>query len=195
MNKYSGTALASTCVTESWVSSFFRCRATHAECGPTAKFPCYFGARQYYNPLRYLKPDVMNWSSRSFLEIKPFSPSGIAKAGPQLAAYVAAYGPLKFGPDAVWTPKAASIQGTPTYFANTGGVVFYADDRNAAREWAAISVATAAMIFRRYAKNVGTRLGADAVARVALNNALRVLATANSGRLAFQASTIVITRF
>jgi RHS repeat-associated protein len=170
-------------------------RASHPECGVLVGFPCYFGVRQYYSPLRYLKPDVMNWASKTFLEIKPFSPSGIAKAGPQLAAYIVAYQAMKFSPDTSWTPAAASVLGTPTFFANAGGVIFYTDDRNAAREWAALSIATASMIFRRYATSTATRLGADAVARVALNNALRVLATANVGRISFQASTVVLTRF
>src|SRR5690606_5889526 len=103
-------------------------RATHPECGIKG-FPCYFGVRQYYSFMKYLKPDIMNWANRSFLEIKPFSLSGIPKGIAQLSVYTAVYGPppLSFAPDTTWTPGPAIVDGTPTDFVNVSGIIFYTD--------------------------------------------------------------------
>lgn len=170
-------------------------RISHPECSLGVGFPCFFGVRQYVNPLRYLKPDVMNWRTNTFLEVKPFSLSGIYKGAAQLGAYTAAYGGLfDFKPDVIWTPAEAIIEGDPTYFINAGGIILYTDDDNIARKWIGATAATAAAIFRANALRTATRVGADAVARAALNVGLRIISAVNAGRISLQASLVVTTR-
>jgi RHS repeat-associated protein len=165
--------------------------ATHQPCA------CYFGRRQYFDPASYLKPDVMNWGTRQFMEIKPFTPSGIAKGIAQLAVYTSVYSrpPFSFSPDAMWTPIPAFVDGRQAYFANLSGIIFYTDDRALAKEIAVASLATAAVTFRRAAMSAATRLGADAMLRAAANAGIRTIASVNAGRLVFQSQMAIITWF
>jgi hypothetical protein len=151
------------------------------------------GKRAYYTFDEYLKPDIMDWGTFKFMEVKPFSPSGVVKGVAQLAAYTVAYAPIGFAPDTQWTPVPAMVDGTLTYFENLSGVIFYTDDVELGSELAAATLATAATMFRRHAASTATRVGADAMLRAVTNNAVRTITSANSGRLMFHMQTAMVT--
>ncbi|MFO0519127.1 MAG: hypothetical protein ACK515_01735, partial [bacterium] len=67
------------------------------------------GRRAYYSFDEYLKPDIMDWGAMKFMEVKPFSPSGIAKGIAQVTLYTVAYTPFGFSPDIQWTPMPAIV--------------------------------------------------------------------------------------
>jgi RHS repeat-associated protein len=154
----------------------------HAPCA------CLFGTRQYFDFDSYLKPDIMNFTSRQFNEIKPLTFSGISKGAIQLAIYTKVFEqePYGFSPDAVWTPLPATVQDQRTYFVNLGGVIFYTDQRGLTEEFVAVSISAAAGILRKRLVFTASRLGAEVVARAALNNATRVLTMSRTSQLVAQ---------
>jgi RHS repeat-associated protein len=171
-------------------------RAMHPYCGfrgaPGMFGICYFGSSQYYEYDEYLKPDIMDWATRQFAEIKPFTPSGIAKGSLQLAAYTAVYGAFAgFSPNTTWTPFPTTVEGVPTYFVNAGGIIFYNDDASYLREFYAVTLATAAATFRKYAANVATELGAEVAARALANNAARTIGMSRASQLVGQTELAV----
>ena len=57
----------------------------------------------------------------TFNEVKPLSPSGIAKGITQIGLYTAAYGKWNFMPNVSWVPEAANVQGVEVDFLNFAG--------------------------------------------------------------------------
>ena len=169
-------------------------RASHPYCA-IGKFVCYFGVRVYYDYEHYLKPDIMNFAIFKFNEIKPLSPSGVAKGIAQLAVYTQIYGapPFFFTPDTDWTPAPAVVDGTPTAFVNLSGVIFYTDDDGLKKELAAMTLATAASFIRRFAISTATRLGADAVAQAAITRGLATIASVNAAEAEATEGEAVLT--
>jgi RHS repeat-associated protein len=72
-----------------------------------------------------LKPDVLNRSRKTFLEIKPFSLSGIGSAGIQMALYLTFL--VGYTPEADWVPPATVDAGGVVALVNLGGIIFYTD--------------------------------------------------------------------
>jgi hypothetical protein len=140
----------------------------------------------------------MDWGTFLFNEVKPLSLSGISKGFAQLSAYTIAYSPLGFTANVKWTPKPAIVQDEPVAFFNVSGIIFYTDDDAVRLEAAAAGALSASLlrqIVRKSASRVATRLGADAVARAAVNRGLASITAANSGRLVFQSQLLILTRF
>ena len=75
-----------------------------------------------------LKPDMLNFTTLRWAEVKPFSPSGVIAAADSYARYLpfSLYG---FLPDAGWAPSTHfALAGTvPIIFWNAGGIIFYTD--------------------------------------------------------------------
>jgi RHS repeat-associated protein len=108
-------------------------------------------------PLSGLKPDILNLAGfflfspgargsgfasgpgGLFNEIKPLSPSGVAKGLAQMAAYTAVLSPFNVDPDPYWhEPSNFAIlpnftlpsNGRPVLIFNVGGLIFYTDNTN-----------------------------------------------------------------
>lgn len=92
-----------------------------------------------------LKPDILNKSSKSWAEIKPFSPTGVAAAGIQYTKY-SAFSVFGYLPDVGWKPSKnyAVVDGVPIIFWNCGGVIFYTDASEDAEDLFALATLTAA---------------------------------------------------
>ena len=143
---------------------------------PAVARNCLFGGRAYFSASGYLKPDIMDYISKSFNEIKPLSPSGIASGKVQIRAYSAIYGssPFNMHANADWTPATAVVDGTLTYFRNIDGLIFYTDDERVKREITSATLATLAVITKNAVRNMSTRLGGGAAARAGINIALNM---------------------
>jgi RHS repeat-associated protein len=79
----------------------------------------------------FLKPDIMNMANvpPTYLEIKPISPSGVAKGVAKMALNATFYGPLKYQPERFWQPRYPLLD-TPDgmiFVVNIDGIVFYQD--------------------------------------------------------------------
>jgi len=92
-----------------------------------------------------LKPDILNRTTKKWAEIKPFSPSGIAKAIIQGEVYYNAFKPFKYFPDAAWvpSPRTAVVLGMPIVFFNDNGIIFYTDYPDIAEDLAAMAAYSA----------------------------------------------------
>lgn len=75
-----------------------------------------------------IKPDIVNFTRKSFAEVKPFSQGGIQKAGVQMALYSFVLGWYDYEPDQ-WLPRNQIVYplGVLTVFFNAEGVFFYSD--------------------------------------------------------------------
>ncbi|MFH2045789.1 MAG: RHS repeat-associated core domain-containing protein, partial [Pseudomonadota bacterium] len=77
-----------------------------------------------YNKL--LRPDILDVTERSFMEIKPVSLYGFVTGEIQMAAYLINY--PYFLPDIAWEPPSPiEINGIPIYCFNAGGLIWYTD--------------------------------------------------------------------
>lgn len=96
-----------------------------------------------------LKPDILNFSKSRWLEIKPLTVSGAAKASTQFALYSIALRPFGYKPDVEWTPSTHfAFAGTQEiFFFNAGGIVFYTDSYDAAEDLLALSSFEAVKLF------------------------------------------------
>ena len=75
-----------------------------------------------------LKPDILNKSTSKWLDVKPFSPSGLIDG----ANTIFKYAPLMlkgYSADAGWNPSVHKVfgEGKAYWFVNTGAIVFYTD--------------------------------------------------------------------
>ena len=98
-----------------------------------------------------LKPDILNHSKSTWLEIKPLTVSGVAKAGIQYEAYYTYLGAFDYHPEATWKPSnhfviAGSVQ---IMFFNAGGIVFYTDAYDSAEDLLALKSYDAVKVFMR----------------------------------------------
>jgi len=137
----------------------------------------------FYSFERYFKPDIMDWGVFTFNEVKPLSPSGIAKGITQIALYSQAYSQWNFTPNVTWIPDSTVVDDREVHFLNLSGVIFYTDDRQLKREMAAVTLATAAVLLKRRAAIVATRLGADAAAQALITRAISSVPMLNAARL------------
>jgi RHS repeat-associated protein len=131
----------------------------HPECfGPQRSLPvtqflrdaCTFGRLARTGANTGLKPDILNHvPSRlrlsvvkrpafagTFLEIKPFSASGLAAGIAQLAIYEAALSIVDYRAEYEWVPSSNKLRigGRPSVFFNVLGVVFYTDIKEIAQD-------------------------------------------------------------
>lgn len=143
------------------------------ECGDVA----------FYSFARYFKPDVMDWGAFTFNEVKPLSPSGIAKGIAQIALYSQAYSHWNFTPNMTWVPKSAFVDGSRVEFLNLSGVIFYTDDPAEKKFMAAATLATVAVLLKQYGGRAVTRLGADAAAQALITRAISQVPMLNAARL------------
>jgi RHS repeat-associated protein len=141
------------------------------------------GKVTYYSFDRYFKPDVMDWGAFTFNEVKPLSPSGIAKGIVQISLYEQVYSQWNFTPNVTWVPRSANIQGEDVEFMNLSGVIFYTDDARLKQELAAATLATVAVLLKRYATRAATAIGADAAAQALITRAISMVPTLNAARL------------
>lgn len=88
-----------------------------------------------------MKPDIMNHNQKTWLEIKPLSVSGVAKAGIQYKVYDAFFNIFRYKPDASWTPSNhfTTAGQFEIFFFNAGGIVFYTDMTDNLEDLAALS--------------------------------------------------------
>jgi RHS repeat-associated protein len=88
-----------------------------------------------------LKPDILNYSKSTWLEIKPLTVSGVAKAGLQYKLYEKAFGFYGYKPEIGWVPSTHFvIAGTQEiFFFNAGGIVFYTDLYDSAEDLLALT--------------------------------------------------------
>jgi hypothetical protein len=131
-------------------------------CGTWTRLP--------YLSLFKLKPDILNWDTSRWLEIKRLTPSGLVEA----QAAVFKYAPLMLfdiRPDTEWEPSKneITINGRPAWFANAGcGIVFYTDEQALEDEIVTItSIYAARLLLRQITLQVGSmvtaRVSADTV--------------------------------
>jgi RHS repeat-associated protein len=76
-----------------------------------------------------LKPDLLNFTTMTWLDIKPFSISGVIRAFATWSLYSGNFGVVGFNPDAVWVPPAQPIMigRLPILVFNVQGILFYTD--------------------------------------------------------------------
>ena len=98
------------------------------------------------DPAYSLKPDILNYTTKKFGEIKPLSPSGIASGYAKLELYRLAFVGFGWTPDGEWVPSTNKVvvNGAPAIFVNVGGLVFYSDQTQMLREMLLISSAVSA---------------------------------------------------
>ncbi len=132
-----------------------------------------FGTRQYYNPVRYLKPDIFvsTRGNKRYLEIKPISTSGVAAGVAKMVKNATAFGPAGYKPDAAWQPLSPVLRtpsGETIFVINVGGVVFYQDVE--LLEWRLITVGAVvtAKDLLPYLKFQGRLLLRPALARISV---------------------------
>ena len=101
-----------------------------------------YGQQQSFGE-SFLKPDIFNKTTKTFLEIKPITYSEIMKGLAKMGVCEAAYGPLTLGysPEASWQPSSHLLEtddGELFFVMNVGGLVLYKDASEI--EWTAITV-------------------------------------------------------
>jgi hypothetical protein len=76
-----------------------------------------------------VRPDIVNFTQHSWLEVKPMSASGVIKAAAQTLVYNDTFGHYGFLPDSAWNPSTHLVYANGEVFEimNLGGIVFYAD--------------------------------------------------------------------
>jgi RHS repeat-associated protein len=78
--------------------------------------------------LSNLKPDIQDYTTHEWLEVKPLTPTGLSDAVDAIFKYAPA---AIFGwlPDHLWSPSTKTIwvNGQPEAIFNAGGIVFYGD--------------------------------------------------------------------
>jgi RHS repeat-associated protein len=126
-----------------------------------------------------LKPDILNYTKSSWLEIKPLTISGVAKAGIQYKLYDTYLGALKYKPEVNWTPSTHFVYaGTvEIFFFNAGGIVFYTDIYDSAEDLLALTSYQAVKEFMR--SPAGLR-----ITRGALGSLSRIPGLVTAGRSA-----------
>jgi RHS repeat-associated protein len=96
-----------------------------------------------------LKPDVFNRTQKNFMEIKPFSLSGIYGGAAQILTYTVFFAFAGYRPDIEWEPPTRTIvipeMGEVAVF-NLGGVLFYTDLIDSAEDLAALAVLDTALL-------------------------------------------------
>ncbi|MGL4424278.1 MAG: RHS repeat-associated core domain-containing protein, partial [Gemmataceae bacterium] len=116
-----------------------------------------------------LKPDIQNRTTKKWLEIKPFSPSGIAGAAVAFSTYSVALGIFNYSPDSSWKPSTHHTNAgiMPIFFWNAGGIVFYTDIIDASEDLVGLATITLA---RRYMSKNASRF----TMRTAMNTIARI---------------------
>jgi RHS repeat-associated protein len=111
-----------------------------------------------------LKPDILNRTKGTWLEIKPFSLSGIVKAGIQFAAYEYSFGTvLGYRPETEWRPPKVievptALGPVPTALFNAAGTIFYSDLVDNVEDLILIKTLSEARIYLTGAKALASAL-------------------------------------
>ena len=127
-----------------------------------------------------MKPDMLNFTTGRWAEIKPLSPSGIIDAGFSLTKYAPF---MTFGiyPDKAWAPSTHfAVAGTvPIAFFNAGGIIFYTDYlvQDFLEDVLAITTVTAA-------RDYMARYSAQIASRTLLPSLVRISRLASTARMA-----------
>ncbi len=87
-----------------------------------------------------LKPDIVDYTSEQFYEIKPLTPSAVASAMVQMEVYSLALLPAGLQPGS-WIPEdnEINIGSVSAVFTNVGGVLFYTDNSQLLAQAAAVA--------------------------------------------------------
>jgi RHS repeat-associated protein len=144
-----------------------------------------------------LKPDIQNHTKLRFMEIKPLSPSGIAKGVAQIKEYVQQYGPRGYLPG-MWNPESPMVvEGRQVWFKNLLGVILYTDEQALAHDLATVSSFEDARRVSYRAGDVQTQVSIDAQGIATRNFAIAAItgaAAVGSLRLVAQVQTATIIR-
>jgi hypothetical protein len=144
-----------------------------------------------------LKPDVFNRTRKTFLEIKPFSPSGIVGGYAQVLTYELFFAFAGFVPDIAWQPEPMVLEdipefGYPIAVFNVGGVLFYTDMIDNIKDFSAITALDTALLLRKFRAAQATAAFISAADELAVATRLGSTAiAANSARL--QGATLLST--
>jgi RHS repeat-associated protein len=140
----------------------------------------------------FWKPDIQNFTLSVYQEIKPLSPSGIAAGIAQMAVYDLAYQcfPLNMN-RGNWAPSVyATVDGTPVFFFERAGIIFYTDDKQLAIDAAAFSITSLATFVRMASFKLSSKVVSN-LATVGANLAERSAA----GLSRQMVGTVVLNRF
>jgi RHS repeat-associated protein len=96
---------------------------------PEAVGHIYGGTRLYDSLTSYLKPDIQNDYSKTYLEIKPLSTSGIVKGEAKILLDASVYTWMGYSPEPGWKPSSPfiTVGSQQMLIFNCAGVVFYTD--------------------------------------------------------------------
>jgi hypothetical protein len=109
-----------------------------------------FGREAKLGLLPEVKPDILNRTKGTYLEIKPLSLRGIAHGVTQLALYEYGLGVLGYRPETEWKPpKVIEALGQPIALINVEGLILYSDAAELTEELAGITSIAAARYFLR----------------------------------------------
>lgn len=105
-----------------------------------------------------LKPDILDFVRLKWAEVKPFSPSGIAKGAAKWSLYYSTFtaAPKSVGlpalePEDEWSPGFIRVLGQDVYVFNVKGVLFYTDVWQLANELGAIKdFSEASKVYAKY---------------------------------------------
>ena len=89
------------------------------------------------------KPDILNHTDMTYMEIKPLSISGLILGEAQMLMREVQLGPFGYEPDGIWasTPQVTFLQnGIPIVYVNFQGLVLYTDVTELLEDYAAIKM-------------------------------------------------------
>lgn len=74
-----------------------------------------------------IKPDIVNFTSKTWADVKPFSPSGLRAAAATRRKYSLLLGSEGYSPDSSWIPTPPTVIANGKIFVldNVGGIIFY----------------------------------------------------------------------
>jgi hypothetical protein len=123
-----------------------------------------FGKEAGIGLIRDLRPDILNFTKGTYLEIKPLSLRGIAHGVAQLAWYEYSLGDAGFRRELEWKPPrllTIDVRGVPkvVVLVNVEGLILYSDERAALEELVAVTSVAAARAFLRSPRALASAIG------------------------------------
>jgi hypothetical protein len=104
-------------------------------------FDVSYGGWSWIPGFEQAKPDILNRTTLTYNEIKPFSPTGVEAAAVQMALRQVQFGWAGYSPDPFWPngPSETVVAGIPVLYFNLAGVIFYTDTVELSAEVVALS--------------------------------------------------------
>jgi RHS repeat-associated protein len=91
----------------------------------------------------FLKPDILDHTRERWMEVKPFTLSGISSSAVQYSIYKIGFGAFGYKPDEDWAPsgnKVIDSSGKPYFVFNVGGILYYTDIEENLKEVAELGI-------------------------------------------------------